>query len=123
MHYLVHHTPGRLRIKIPEIQGSPRRVGQVTELLDGLAGVDSIACNPVTGSIVIHYDETVPVAPKVFIILKENDYYDETQVVTHDEYIQGAVNRTGKKISKAVFGWAVGKAIEDTGFALLAALI
>jgi hypothetical protein len=26
-------------------------------------------------------------------------------------------------VSKALFGWAVGKAIEDTGFAILAALI
>jgi len=123
MRYLVHHTPGRLRVKIPDVQGNARRSRQVCDLLNGLEGVESVSCNPRTGSIVILYDETLPVAQKVFTVLKENDYYDETRVVTHDEYIQDAVNVTGKKLGKAVFGWAVGKAIEDTGFALLAALI
>lgn len=123
MRYLVHHTPGRLRVKIPDIQGNARRSGQVCQLLDRLEGVESVSCNPMTGSIVILYDETLPVARKVFTVLKENNCYDEALVLSHDEYIQEAVNTTGKKLSKAVFGWAVGKAIEDTGFALLAALI
>lgn len=123
MRYLVHHTPGRLRVKIPDIQGSPRRTKDVCGLLERLEGIESVSANTKTGSIVILYDESVPVAGKVLTVLKENNYFDESRVVTHDQYIQEAVNTTGRKLGKAVFGWAVGKAVEDTGFALLAALI
>jgi hypothetical protein len=59
----------------------------------------------------------------VLSILKENDYFDDTKAITNEEYIQTSVSKAGKSFSKALFGWAVGKAIEDTGFALLAALI
>ena len=123
MNYMVHHTPGRMRIKIPELMGNPVEIRKVSVLLERLDGIEDISCKEMTGSIVVLYDESVPVPQKILAVLKENDYYDESRAVTHDEYVRGAVKASGKKISTTVAGWALGKAIEDTGFALLAALI
>ncbi len=87
------------------------------------AGIDKVTLNALTGSVVVNYDTDITGSGEILKILKENDYYDDTRVITNEEYIQSSVSRAGKTVSKALFGWAIGKAIEDTGFALLAALI
>jgi hypothetical protein len=123
MSYYVHHTPGRVRVRIPDIKGNPRKAKRVQELFENVEGIDQVTLNALTGSLVVHYDADRMGSDSVLDILRQNHYFDDTKAITNEEYIQNSVSKAGRSFGKAVFGWVVGKAIEDTGFAILAALI
>lgn len=53
---VVHHVPGRLRIRILRLKGSPGEAARVEAQIDSIRGVSNVAANAVTGSVVIHYD-------------------------------------------------------------------
>ena len=52
----VHNLPGRLRVRIPAVKGKPAKAEKLINQLNALAGVTSVAANPVTVSILIRYD-------------------------------------------------------------------
>jgi hypothetical protein len=112
-----------VRVRIPDIKGNPGRGKRVEQLFKDVEGIDEVTLNALTGSVVVHYDTDMMGSDAVLGILRENNYFDDKKAITNEEYIQSSVSKAGKSFSKAVFGWAVGKAIEDTGFAILAALI
>jgi hypothetical protein len=56
-------------------------------------------------------------------LLKEKGYYDHARMVTCEEKIQRASSMAANRVGRAMFGYAVGKALESSGFSLLAALI
>jgi hypothetical protein len=54
---LLHAIPGRLRLRVPEIKGSPARAREVEQQVAGLKMmVRRVEANPVTGSILLVYD-------------------------------------------------------------------
>lgn len=53
---IAHHIPGRVRIKIPAARRNRRVLDQVSQFINALEGVQSVEANPVTGSVVVHYD-------------------------------------------------------------------
>lgn len=123
MTYYVHHTPGRMRVRIPNVKGNPSEARQVEKLFQNVEGIDNVILNALTGSVVVNYDTRRMGSDAILKILRENDYFDDSRAVTNEQYIEDSVSKAGKTVSKAVFGWLVGKAVEDTGFAILAALI
>lgn len=56
--HLVHHLPGRLRLKLPEAKGNPELLEDVRLTISAAEGVTQVDVNPTTGSILIQYDET-----------------------------------------------------------------
>ncbi len=52
---VVHHIPGRLRVRLPRSRRDPRLLGELREFVSGLGGVHQVEINPVTGSILVHY--------------------------------------------------------------------
>lgn len=118
MDYYIHTIPGRLRVKIPLIKGDSPRAFQVQELLESLDGVESVAANTLTGSVVVNYDSDILTDEQLLGILERHNYFDESRAITNEEYMLA-----GGAIGKAVFGWAVGKAFEGTGLSFLAVLI
>jgi len=52
---VVHHLPGRLRVRLPRSRRDPRLLEQVRDFVQGLGGVCHVEINPVTGSILVHY--------------------------------------------------------------------
>ena len=52
----VHALEGRLRIKVPEVKGSVERAREIEHRIWMIDGVEHVAANPVTGSVVIQYD-------------------------------------------------------------------
>lgn len=122
MEYYIHHVPGRLRVRIPEIRRNPKTVGVVQSLLD-IYGVDDIKVNHLTGSIIVKFDPQITSAEKLLKLLNENELFDSTRAITCDQKIQRVSDRAASKFSRAVFGYAVGKALEARGLSLLAAFI
>lgn len=54
--HIAHHVPGRVRIKIPAARRNRRVLEQVSQFISALEGVHTVEPNPVTGSVVVHYD-------------------------------------------------------------------
>jgi Heavy metal associated domain 2 len=52
---VVHHIPGRLRIRLPRESRDPRLLRELREFVEGLGGVRQVEINPVTGSILVSY--------------------------------------------------------------------
>ncbi len=62
--YISHHIPGRVRVKVPDAKRHPELLEKLRELIVSAPGVETVDCNPLTGSMLIHYspraDETSP---------------------------------------------------------------
>jgi hypothetical protein len=52
---VVHHIPGRLRVRLPRAQRDPRVLADLRDFIGGLGGVRCVEVNPATGSILVHY--------------------------------------------------------------------
>jgi hypothetical protein len=56
--HVVHHIPGRVRVKLPHAKGNHAFLQQIKEFLAPIPGVKQVAINSTAGSVVIHYDHT-----------------------------------------------------------------
>jgi len=121
--YCVHNIPGRLRVKIPSIKGSPNTANDVEELLKAIDGIDSTAVNTLTGSVVVNYDIRIVDSEVVLNVLEQKGYFETPKVVTNDRYIEAAVSKAGSFVGKAVLEMLLAKAFEDSALSILAALI
>jgi hypothetical protein len=52
----IHHIPGRLRVRVAGIKGDAQGASRLGCLLREVDGVTSVAANPLTGSVLVHYD-------------------------------------------------------------------
>ena len=52
----VHALPGRLRVKLADIKRAPAVARKLEERLQREPGVAEAVANPVTGSVLVHYD-------------------------------------------------------------------
>lgn len=123
MSYYLHRTPGRLRIKTPTIKGNPEKTAGLKERIEGIRGISSTAVNPVTGSVVVHYDSAVIAEETVLGILAEDGHFDSNRAVNSDKYINDAASRAGRIVGKAVFGAIVERTFSGSALSLLGVLI
>jgi hypothetical protein len=54
--HVSHHLPSRLRLKVPRAKGDPPWCQHLRQVLLGLPGLTRVEINPVTGSVLLHYD-------------------------------------------------------------------
>jgi hypothetical protein len=52
---VVHHIPGRLRVRLPPSKRDPHLFEELREFVSGLGGVERVEVNPTTGSVLVHY--------------------------------------------------------------------
>ena len=123
MSYYVHNTPGRLRVKIPSIKGSPKFANDIEGILRTIDGIDSTAVNTLTGSIVINYDRKIVSSEAVLSILEEKGYFEIPKAVSNDRYIEAAVTKAGSVVGKVVLEVLLATAFEGPALSLLTALI
>lgn len=122
MAYYVHQIPGRLRVRIPAIRFNSYVAAEIENLLN-LHGVEKVEINHLTGSVVVAYNPQRLDSKELLHILREKGYYDSSRAITCEEHIQRATSAVANKAGRCFFGWAVGKALESSGFSLLAAFI
>jgi Heavy metal associated domain 2 len=53
---IAHQIPGRIRIKIPSAKGKPKLLAEIQRSFGAIPGIEDVAVNPVTGSVVLKYD-------------------------------------------------------------------
>lgn len=122
MNYYVHHTPGRLRVRIPLLRNNHRKVETVKTLLT-VPGTETIKANALTGSVVVTFDQDALAPQELLDLLKDNGFYSEDRAITLDKKLHHTSKRAARKVSRAMFGWAVGKVLEAKGLSLIAAFI
>jgi hypothetical protein len=54
--HIVHFLPGRLRVKVDKVRHNAPFAEEIQRTLTALRGVHRVAVNPVTGSVLVHYD-------------------------------------------------------------------
>ena len=53
---VIHHIPGRMRVKLPQAKGNHQLLLQIQQSISPLSGVKQVEINPATGSVLVHYD-------------------------------------------------------------------
>ena len=122
MKYYVHNIPGRLRVRIPSLRNDPLKLEKVKTILD-IDGTKNIKVNVLTGSIVIKYHPEAVNARSLLDGLKSKGYFHDDHAINLDTHLKQATNEVGNKMSRAMFGWVLGKVLEANGLGLIAALI
>ena len=88
-----------------------------------LYGVDQLKVNHLTGSVVVKYDPNLITGDNLLNILRDKGLYDSSRAISCDDQIHRASSKAASKFGRVFFSYAVGKALEASGFPLLAALI
>src|SRR5437879_5091518 len=57
--HVIHHIPGRMRVKLPHAKGDHATLQRIKEAISPMPGVNEVIINPVTGSVVVHYDPDI----------------------------------------------------------------
>lgn len=52
---ILHHVPGRVRLRLVLAKRKVEKLREIQQALEGIAGVQTVDANPVTGTIVIQY--------------------------------------------------------------------
>jgi len=55
----VHHVPGRLRARVPDLKGCPARALALRSTLTAIHGVTQVEFRPLTGSVIVYYQDGV----------------------------------------------------------------
>lgn len=118
----LHHVPGRLRVKIPALKSNPQKSSQIHDLLD-LYGVHTVRVNTMTGSTIVTYDPERIAAERLLQVLKDSGHCDGALNLENADPVQRVTDRAVRRVGRAVFGWAVGRALEANGLSLIAAFI
>lgn len=79
----IHALDGRLRIKVPEIKGSPLRAGELEKQVKWQPGIDYIKANPTTGNVLVYYDSEKIGQEHILKVMQESGYlqFSSSQVL------------------------------------------
>jgi hypothetical protein len=123
MECFVHSVSGRLRVKIPGLRNRPQAGNFIVSLFSDMKGIYRIFNNTVTGSVVINYDPELVQESQILELLKENNFIAESDLRADHKHVGQNASRAGVALGKAIVGWTVGRALENSGLSFLAALI
>lgn len=123
MSYYVHSVPGRLRVKSPVVKEDPGSAEDIQRLLQKVAGVDSTAVRPLTGSVIINYDTRAVDSGTILDVLKHRGYLDASKIEGREDYLEAAAAKAGGVIGKALLSFFLGKALEGSPLWLLTVLL
>jgi copper chaperone CopZ len=73
----LHALDGRLRIKIPQVKGSPQRALAVEQFLLGLAGITDVTANPTTGNVLVLFTSAAIGQHAIITALQKAGYLSE----------------------------------------------
>ncbi len=70
----VHALEGRLRIKVPEVKGSSLKAREIEGHLALCPGVEEVSANPITGSVLVHYNPRLIGQEEIILAFQEIGY-------------------------------------------------
>ncbi len=99
----VHHVPGRLRLRSPHFKRDRLSMQRARELLAAMEGVESVATNATTGSIVVIYRPTCVRGAHLLDGLDRAGVIELSCIVTNQDYFQAGKSR-GQKLASVALG-------------------
>lgn len=109
----IHHVRGRLRIRIPDLKRDEKKARAVKRLVENEPGVRSAEVNILTGSLLVFYDPRLLDAISLLAILGVEAAHRRVQDLSLRE----------RKLSTALFWWAVEKVVERSIPLLIGAML
>jgi len=102
MDYYFNYEPGRLRIKTPYVYHNKQQAESFKKTVGELKGIVSVETNPVTGSALIHFDESILTHDQLLGFLEKHGYFIMAQAKTLDEVIEHASEKVLGVVEKVV---------------------
>ncbi|MFB6279958.1 MAG: HMA2 domain-containing protein [Salinibacter sp.] len=62
----LHALDGRIRVRFPEMRGDRRAAARLRQELRALPGITAVEVTPLTGSVLVEYDEEQCSAPDIY---------------------------------------------------------
>ena len=66
---------GRIRIKVPEVKGSPAMAGEIESQVGKLEGAGHVKANFLAGSVLVSFDAQVISHYQVFAVINDLTYF------------------------------------------------
>jgi hypothetical protein len=114
---LVHHLPGRLRLRSGVLKGNARASEEARRHLAQISGVTSASANPLTGSVLLEYDPNVISPRKVGDVLATHGY-----ALGASEAETEAEAGWADKLASAARDWVINALAERLALAMISAL-
>ena len=114
---VVHHLPGRLRLRSASLKGDARASEQARRALAAIEGVTSVAANPCTGSLLVEYDPTVLPPSDIIDVLAGHGYMPGAP----DTGVEPDAGWTDQ-VAGAIKDWMIGAVADRLALALIGAL-
>ncbi len=105
----LHALEGRLRIKVPEVKGSPAAAARVERELRAVYGVEEVYANPTTGNVLITYQPESISQDEIIRLLTED-------LGCFRQGLNTVISRTGPRDSMAA---TVGRALFESALQTL----
>ncbi len=123
MGYYIHNTPGRLRLKIPQLKRNVRLADEISLLLNEKNGVQSVEINTLTGSLKVNFNDSVVSSNLLLNLLSQEGHVDLTKLVPSKNHMDSMFSGAGKFASKALISLALDKAFEGSSLSIITAFI
>ena len=121
--FYIHNVNGRLRVRSEILKRSRFACDSVRIALSTMPGIGVVEINPVTGSVLAHYNRTTVNHEDIISLLERKGYLDRTKAYTDDKRIHNGTLTVGQKIVKPLIGTLIGMALNDTPLSFLAFLL
>jgi hypothetical protein len=124
MSHYVHHVPGRLRVKSPELKRNERNAATLQQALGSARGVTAAEVNTLTGSVVISYDRHTTSPHHIWDTLKQHGLIDAQLALEHaGDAVTHAVGKAAQSVGKFAAGFVLEKVLERSAVALIGAVL
>lgn len=107
----VHHVPGRLRVRVPRVKNNPEYGRVVETSIAGMEGVSAVQANPVTGSVIIHYDPRTAEVSALFARLADHGLATETAIARRHSGPAKIANKVGEAVAMYVLQAAIERSV------------
>jgi hypothetical protein len=122
----VHHVRGRLRLRDPSLKNNPALANATAAALNRVPGIRSAQANVVTGSVLVYYEPTTTTVHEVMWAidaLLPMKAASRRLPALREPNAAPESTRIGDKVAKAVFWYALEKAVERAAPLLISAIL
>ncbi len=122
----IHHVHGRLRIKSPVLKRNQAQAEAVRALLQWQQGVLKHEINPLTGSVLIHYDARLTSVDQIVDCFRQAGYITSEEgscPIQPERALTYDVANLSKATTNAVVNAIVDKLMERSMTALISAIL
>lgn len=123
-HVQSHRTPGRLRVRSADLKGNPRHAQHAQSRLAEMDGVHSVDLNPLTGSLLIHFDHHRSDHDRLLqAVLSSTPSHSSLPTIPLPTTSVRTSSGPAYKVARIVLVYASEKLLEHAALSLIAAVL